>query len=56
MTYQAVTVKQIHQKQVVGLSGEKLGVIEDVVMGQFDGSISHVIKVYHRVGTGVSPE
>ena len=43
MTYQTVTVKQIHQKQVVGLSGEKLGVIEDVVMGPHDGAFSHVI-------------
>ena len=43
MTYQAVTVKQLQHKQVFGLSGEKLGVIEDVVMGQHDGAFSHVI-------------
>jgi sporulation protein YlmC with PRC-barrel domain len=43
MAYNSVTVKQIQHKQVVGLSGEKLGVIEDVVMGAHDGTFSHVI-------------
>ncbi|WP_262691103.1 PRC-barrel domain-containing protein [Kordiimonas aestuarii] len=43
MACQAISVAQINHKQVVGISGEKLGIIEDVVMGQRDGAFSHVI-------------
>lgn len=43
MTCDAILVSQINHKRVVGLKGEKLGTIEDVVMGTAHGGFSHVI-------------
>ena len=43
MTYQTVSALQMNHKPVVDTSGEKLGVIEDVVMAGPGGTFSHVI-------------
>ncbi|WP_417450730.1 PRC-barrel domain-containing protein [Kordiimonas sp.] len=49
MAYQAVSVTKMSNQQVLGLNGEKLGIIEDIVM-DVDGRAFHHVIILRRGG------